>query len=294
MPSDTPLYQQSKTEKDISFLEKFIKSNDSVQSKEIIFLSDTLIKPVITVKSKIQACQSLFKSHNLQIKNSETDQLRKSNESWIAVILLFCVIIFTYIRFNFRKRLGQIFKAFFSERNINQLVREGNLFYEGISIPLFINYTLVISLFVYLINKNVYGALDKHSEWIFYGKIILIILLIYLLKILIIQAIGFIFKSVKETTQHILVVYIFNQVLGLILLPFLIIIYYTTFYSSFNAFIFYTALTVVLLFYLFRIFRLAFFGLFHSKFSNFYLFLYLCTVEILPLLILTKFLINRS
>jgi len=292
MTGNIQLYQQSKTENNISFLEKIIYTNDSFQSKDIIFLSDTLIKPVITEKS--QTHQSLFKSHNLQIKNFETGQLRKTNENWIAFILLFCIILFTYIRFNYRKRLGQIFKAFFSERDVNQLVREGNLFYEGISVPLFINYTLIISLFVYFASKNFHRTIQYSSGLIIYGKIILIMGLIYLLKILIVQVIGFIFKSIKETTQHILIIYIFNQVLGLILLPFLIIIYYATYFASFNSYVFYSALIMVLLVYLFRIFRLAFFGLFQSKFSNFYLFLYLCTVEILPLLILTKFMINRS
>ena len=153
MPTFTPLYQSFKKGKDILFLEKFIKTNDSIQSKRIIFLTDSLSKPVIQIISPTQTHQSLFISHNLQMKDFETNLIRKGNENWIAMILLVCVIIFTYIRMNYRKRLSQVFKSFLSERNVNQLVREGNLFYEGISIPLFINYIffLFLILFHYLL-----------------------------------------------------------------------------------------------------------------------------------------------
>ncbi len=274
-------------EKNISFIEKFIQQKDSVVNAENIFSNDSLQHSIQPIPEK-KISQSLFTGHLLKPESINRIQSHIVSEDWIVVVLLSSVILATYIRFIFRKRLNQIFKSFLSERFVNQLNREGNLFSERISIPLFINYLLVFPLFFYMINKNLYPFIINAGIKL-YIEIILFIFLMYISKIIFIRFTGFIFNTGKEATEHLLIIFIFNQIIGLILLPLLVFIIY----SDFNPWLFYASIVFVLFVYIFRIFRIAFFGLSNSRFSKFYLFLYLCTVEILPLSILAKILIIK-
>ena len=267
---------------EIGFFEKFVCSHDSVPPTEKINLH---IKPVFSESQKT-FIQSLFTGHQLKVKTISPALIHKTNEDWMAAILLFSALLFTYIRFGFQKRLQQIFRSFLSDQYINQLNREGNLFAERISFPLFINYLVIFPLFFYLINKTLFNFLQQNTGWEIYIKILLITLLIYVGKIFFIRIIGFIFNTVKEATDHLLIIFIFNQMIGLILLPFLVFIAY----SGLSVWFAYMLIVLILLIYIYRIIRIALFGLANSKFSKFYLFLYLCTIEFLPLIILAKIL----
>jgi hypothetical protein len=105
-----------------------------------------------------------------------------------------------------------------------------------------------------------------------------------LMKFLVIWLTGIIFKNVDTAREYIQNILIYNLVLGVLLLPLLLLVIYI--YPV--AFIYFTGIFVLIIIIL-RFFRGAKIGLSDPKFTLFHLFLYLCTLEILPLAFAVKF-----
>lgn len=106
-----------------------------------------------------------------------------------------------------------------------------------------------------------------------------------LLKILVIWLISVTFKNKETAKEYIQNILIYNLVTGMLLLPVLVFIIYT-----YHELFLYLAGVLVLFMIFLRFIRGVAIGLSDSKFSLIHLFLYLCTLEILPLLVAAKFL----
>ena len=106
-----------------------------------------------------------------------------------------------------------------------------------------------------------------------------------LVKILVIWLISVTFKNKETAKEYIQNILIYNLVTGILLLPLLLLIIYT-----YHEMFLYLAGGLVLIMIFLRFIRGIAIGLSDSKFSLIHLFLYLCTLEILPLLVAAKFL----
>jgi len=93
------------------------------------------------------------------------------------------------------------------------------------------------------------------------------------------------FKNTETAKEYIQNILIYNLVLGILLLPLLLLIVYT-----YHELFLYIAGGLVLIMIFLRFMRGVAIGLSDPKFSLFHLFLYLCTLEILPLVVAAKFL----
>jgi hypothetical protein len=108
----------------------------------------------------------------------------------------------------------------------------------------------------------------------------------YLLKMIAIQLMAHIFMGRGEALLHLLLHMLFSRATGLVLLPLLFILLYQTFIPIGPAL--FTVAWALLGFYLLWTVRLYAKMKSMSTSGAFYLFLYLCTIELSPLLILLK------
>ena len=262
---------------------KYINKKDSINLHKAE-VKQLVIQDTIFNRNKL----GLFKEHQLKPVNKNPiciNQIRNNNEDFILGILIFCFVLFALIQFFFKKRFYQIFKAFLSNNSINQLVREGNLFKEYISIPLVINFFASISLLIYITNLF-WSNLQYHNKgFLLYIEFFFFFLIFFLLKILMIKFTGILFKAKKESEEHILHIFLFNYIIGVILLFLLVFIIYA---NKIGVTVLYISLILTGLIYLYRLIRIGLIWLNSKKIPMFYLFLYLCTLEILPLILLTK------
>jgi len=194
-----------------------------------------------------------------------------------------CLFILAWIQTSYAKRLGQIFKAVAQAHNVNQLEREGNLFKERISLGLgFIFYT-ISSIFVFLIVRRFAGIPDGFHDLTFTAIIMGGILVYQLIKSSLVILSGIIFDTREAARQYQLNILIFNDIIGITLFPLAIIVFYWD-----NLLLMTTGIILVLLLLLYRLYRGILTGLTNKSYNLFYLFLYLCTLEILPLILLYK------
>lgn len=206
------------------------------------------------------------------------------NVDWITVHLIISLCLIAYVQIYYSKRFKQVFNAFIGNRYMHMLTKDGNIYRERISIPLVIVYLISFSLLMFLlITQYVYQPVFNLEGLKLFSVIILAVILTWFLKNLMINFVGNLFKNYLILTGYTQTNFVFNMVIGILLMPIVII---AVFLPSVE--MIYAGVIVWLVVYLYRILRQVFTDLSYTKFSLFYRILYLCTFEIIPLLVLTK------
>jgi hypothetical protein len=232
--------------------------------------------------------KSIFQPHQLQPTGFQNNQVHLTQPDWVLAILVLCFILISWVQVFYHKRIHQIFRAPFSKRFINQLTRDGNLFTERIAIALGIVYILTFSLFLYEYNELITGFnFPGVSGVTFYSLICVITIGMLSAKVALVQLLGAIFKTRETTGNYLLNLLIFALLSGPFLLIALVFIVYLK-----SVILLQICLLLFSLLMVFRFLRGFFIGMALTKFSYLFLFVYLCSLEILPFLVLIKILLN--
>ena len=209
----------------------------------------------------------------------------KFQPDWILGILLTASILLAWTQFYYPKRLRLILIAPYSRRYLNQLVREGKLFSERISVSLGIIYVLLFPLLIY----QVYDLMvdEKYSEFLMGSVVYILIVFSFILfwaaKISLMKFLGMIFRTGQSTSEYLMNIMLFNFLTGIILLPLMVLVVYMK-----SVFFLQISLVIAILVILMTFLRGIIIGISLTKFSYVYLFVYLCSLEILPYIILIK------
>jgi len=231
----------------------------------------------------INQSMSVFVPHNLTTKHSSPLSIAHQSTDWITLIFVLCLFVLAWIQSSYSKRLSQIYQAVAQPHHMNQLEREGNLFKERITLGLSFIYYTVTAVFVFLIFREYTEVPVGLSDISFTGIILTVLFILQMLKSGIVYLTGIIFDTREAARQYQLNILIFNDIIGITLFPIAI----TAFY--WNSILLLTfGIVIVSLLLIYRLFRGILTGLENKSYNLFYLFLYLCTLEILPLLLIFK------
>ncbi|MCX6296208.1 MAG: DUF4271 domain-containing protein [Bacteroidetes bacterium] len=228
---------------------------------------------------------SLFKD-NLLTKKTDERQLHYTKYDYgVAGILLFAFILFVWLFASNRKRLTQHIKAFYINRHTNQLGRDEISLGNRVSVFLSMLFVITVTLFIVQVADQYSFYFSAHRS-ILYFEIALIICFVYGIKIMVVRIFGFIFQKQKEAGDYAMMIFLFCNILGLFLLPIVVCL---AFVKEVSPLVFiYLGFGVSALFLCIRLIRGVIIGINSIGVSRFYLFLYLCTFEILPFVIMVK------
>ncbi len=228
-----------------------------------------------------------FHHHELPIKNQEPIPITSSNPFWLFYVLLILVAGFTWVKVFYSRTLEHILGSFISKTMSNQVVRDENLLLQKASFLLTGIFYLVLALFIYQIS-----ILDPFLPDFFPSGIARFLILavmvaaIYSFKFIFLKVSGFIFQLDKPVSAYIFNIFLINNLIGILLLPVVIAISFTSTMAA--IIIFKITVAIIILLYLFRLMRGILIGLSLTHFSLFYLFLYICALEIAPLIFIIK------
>ena len=200
------------------------------------------------------------------------------NQDIIFVLLTISFLLIAMLKSFYWNHAKLLFMGIFAQRYANQYLREENAFTERVSFITFLLMSINISLIILkLVPKT--SVLETFS-------LIGGVMLFFIIKIGLILLLGSIFRLKDIAKLGIFFSFLFDRSLGFFLFPLIILVYFfafniTPFIMLILAIIF-IVLLLLKLFWLWKIGTNAF-GL-----SHFYIFLYLCTLEISPLLLLGK------
>ncbi len=244
-----------------------------------------LISPAKDSLIKANLNPGRFITAHSVVKSIEPQPIRPPREDWFFAVVLLGFILLTLSKYFYEKRLRLLFSSIFSRPAASQLMREGGLPGHQSFIPLLAIYIISVTLFFYsLVRFFTPGPETLGQELSIYGLILVGFIVFFFLKIFLIKVSGFVFKNENTASEYIQNIYIYNLFMGILILPLLLLIEY-----SYQEVFIYITLIVCGLILFNRFFRGLIIGLSDTKFSLFHLFLYLCTLEILPLIFIAKF-----
>lgn len=229
--------------------------------------------------------QSVFTPVNKKAGEIVPAPQNVENYDWLTALFMVCLVLIAWIRYYYSRRIRQLFRAVISRHNVNQLVRDGNLAEERLTPALALIYLSSLSVVIWqAVHPQISGWLNLSRQWMPFLVIVVAISLLWVLKLFVIRLTGYIFRTRQDISELILTNLIFSGLAGLVTLPVVIAGFYTG-----NMLLLKIAGITILLFILLRFIRSLLVGLSAQTFSAVYLFLYLCTLEILPLLFLYRF-----
>jgi hypothetical protein len=206
--------------------------------------------------------------------------------NWIFWILLAGFIILTLVRYYHEKRLRLFGSSVLKRSAAIQLIRESPIYAHRSFFPMLLIYIISVTLLIYQsVEITSPGSTEGIKALLVFLEFLGIYVAFSLLKILAIWLISVTFKNKETAKEYIQNILIYNLVTGILLLPLLLLMIYT-----YHELFLYVAGGLVLIMIFLRFIRGVVIGLSDSKFSLIHLFLYLCTLEILPLIVAAKFL----
>jgi hypothetical protein len=200
------------------------------------------------------------------------------NQDIIFVLLTFSFLLIAILRASYWKHLKLLFMGVFAQRYANQYLREENAFTERVNFITFLLMTITFSLILL-------KFIPKTS---FLEVVFLIgsIILFFILKIGIILLFGKIFMAQDIAKLGVFFSLLFDRVLGVSLFPLVVILYFFIFDIPIPLFVIISIVSIILLFL--KLFWLWKIGAKSFGLSQVYIFLYLCGLEISPLLLIGK------
>ncbi len=236
----------------------------------------------ITPKNDIKLVSSVkFESSKIGLPIREINRI---NTDWITILLLLAIVLFATIRTTYSKYIANLFQSLVNYSTSFRLFREKNYPILHASFRLEVFFYITCSIFLYQVIEHFQLTL-AHKNLTFYFTGLMVVLSYFFVKKIAYSILGLVFEGALETSEYLFNMDNFNRTLGLVLFPVVALINY---YPSENPmFIVYIGTFIVAVFYAFLLQR-GISILLKKQFSIFYLFLYLCTLEFVPLFLIYK------
>jgi MFS family permease len=210
--------------------------------------------------------------------------LHEGSSLWYSLVMFFVFLLLVLARQAWPRKFSQTLLAVSGNNHLNQLLREWSPMKHPLGMLYALSYLMMFSLFIFEIIVYIKPqAPGMYSDVFFFFIILAVVLVVLVFKFVIVSALSVLFR-----TQLVTQAYLANQLsfmlLGtLIFFPFLMILLYNPGATILGiAFVFVSSLMI------YRLIRSFFVSLSERPFGLLYLFLYLCALEIVPLLLLVK------
>ena len=200
------------------------------------------------------------------------------NQDIIFVLLTISFLLIAVLKSFYWKHAKLLFMGIFAQRYANQYLREENAFTERVSFITFLLMSINISL---IILKLIPKTSVLETVGLIGG-----VMLFFIVKIGLILLLGSIFRVKDIAKLGIFFSFLFDRALGFFLFPLVIVLYFFAF--NITAFVMLIVAIVFLVLLLLKLFWLWKIGTNAFGLSHFYIFLYLCVLEISPILLLGK------
>lgn len=201
------------------------------------------------------------------------------HNEWVFLTCVLLLAAIAFLNVHFGRGLRLIGQAVFTQRHANQFLREtNNLNVSPYLLPIFV---VVVSMMI------------AHPAWKGEAWSISLVLQLVLgisvflgLKYLLIRWVGHLFQQLYLFEEVVFLSFLLEKVAGLLLFPFLIVSLYAPFDEVFSL---QMGFLLLFVFLFMKWGRMLYVGFFKRSFSKTHLFIYLCTLEILPLVVITKY-----
>jgi hypothetical protein len=255
-----------------------------------VLTADTSVIAIDTAPEQIVKHKIFEEKEGKPLARRKTDSfaVTTSDTDWMIGVIITSFIIFAWIRMIYGKYLSMVFQSAANFFTANRVYSESNVVRGRLFVILNLLFYINTSLFACQCMDFYNFSFTEHTGWIRFCLSMIIIVASYWAKSIILKFIGFVFDN-DGFGNYNFSVKLFCKVYGLLILPFIAVIPFVPDFVTEKLIWIGTALFVFL--YALTLFR----GLricLRKGVSIFYLFFYLCALEILPLLAIYKYISN--
>lgn len=224
---------------------------------------------------------SLFQHHALAVAEYSADAVPQP-ENGVTIVLCALIFLMTISVVLFRRRLSNLIRSLYSQRFYSLLLRESKVL-EEMTFPvtlLFDLLTIALGILLIIMHFNA-PFVARMTFWGAYGVVFAVLALVYIIEFSANVVYTGLFDHQKERYSLNLYKFVFTTNVAMLLMPFLIVYHALGNFAVMYAFI--PVFFVMLGLYLYRLMKIN-----PRNINLFHFFLYFCTLEILPWLLLVK------
>ncbi|MEO5997141.1 MAG: DUF4271 domain-containing protein [Chitinophagaceae bacterium] len=228
---------------------------------------------------------NFFGKPRYEISNKRDDDSKEG----MFYLLVGVVLYFALVRLFFGKYVNNLFSVFFRVSLKQKQIREQLL--QSPLPSLLLNVFFIISGGIYIsFLLRYYNFSGTANLWYLILNSTIALGLIYLVKFLVLKMMGWIFNIAEATDTYVFVVFLVNKLLGILLIPFLVLLAFSD--PQLIVVLITLSFAMVVIFFSYR-YLISYAPVRKEiKVSQFHFFLYLCAFEIIPLLLIYKVLLT--
>lgn len=212
-------------------------------------------------------------------------QVRKSRSTWLIVTLIGLLVYAGLLNLFLGKDIKIVLQSFYTKQTLSQPKKEGGPINFEAFIGLFLLFSLTFGLVLCQLVEyyNVYYSVSGFQLFILLS---LIIILLFALKFLVLKFIGFVFDINKIISEYITILNLTYFNIAFVFLS--VGICFSLLAERFIPYLLIFTLVFIAIIFAWQYIRNSVNIVSNFRFHKFYLFIYLCALEICPILIMIK------
>ncbi len=207
--------------------------------------------------------------------------------TWFFIYIFVLLGFYAWIRVYYGNIFIQMVQATINFQAANRMYLDNSILKNQLDRVLYVLYFLVIAFLVYFVEMRIELTPYNLTGGLLYLFNLVVLITVFLGRIVLLNSVGFLFNRLTIFREYLYNIFIFNKLTGLVVLSLMIFMVYTR--GIIQDLLFWITLWVVGMLFLRRLFRGLIFS-FKKDVLIFYMFLYLCALEIVPLVLLYRWL----
>ena len=254
----------------------YIKPGDPLRRN---LLTDTLLKMYLYKGHGFWDMPLTSKSYLREGKS------RQTRDQWIIVIIIGLLIYTAVLHRLMHKDFESVWLSFYNKRMLTQVSKEDNLISFWTFVGLFLLFGLTFGLFLYQLAAY-YHVFYRIGGLQLFAFLSFTIIILFAAKFLLLKFIGYVFDINKLVSEYLSVLYLTYFNIAFVFLP--VVVCFCLVSAAVIPFILAAALVLIVIIFIWQYIRSSVNIISNILFHKFYLFVYLCALEICPILILIK------
>jgi hypothetical protein len=211
---------------------------------------------------------------------------RPSRDVWVIAVIILLLLFTSGLNISSTKDMSNVFQSFYNRKTIGQAGKEDSPINAWTFIGLFLLFGFTFGMFLYLLTNGYYKVYYTIAGFQLFVTLSFVIIALFASKFLVLKFLGFVFDINKLVSEYISALSLTYFNIAFVLLP--VALCFSLIADKFIPYLLAITLLLVIVIFIWQYLRSSVSIISNFRFHKFYLFIYLCALEICPILILIK------
>ncbi|HEY8780847.1 MAG TPA: DUF4271 domain-containing protein [Mucilaginibacter sp.] len=273
----------------------------AAKEKREQFMSDSIAKAYLMPDSSRRSqfmsnlrknnFQNFFSKSQSRVKKKnilKSGQVRNSRDPWVITVIIGLLIYTALLNLFLSQDIKNVVRSFYDKLAFSKVDREAGMVNTWAFVGLFVLFSLTAGIVLYqvMVYENVYYSISGFGGFQLFVMLSVGVSILFALKLIVLKFIGFVFGAGRLVSEYIGILNLtyFNIAFVLLFVALCFSLLANRFIPSLLVF----TLASIAIIFAWQYLRNSANVISNFRFHKFYLFIYLCALEICPVLILIK------